>query len=294
MLPVHRSRSLTRLQPSYTPATVLADCTTVIYIGKSTSLLDPAIDEVTLIARCKDTWNKPAAFTWNPSTGLEMHYRIQPPADWIVSSAEDESMSTIDLDLSELDGSQESVKVNAEMKHCTSCHMVSDVFDQSRTCEECDLVGAEETLDGNGWTGEPPLPVSLSFGMELFDPWDSSAPFDFTTPNDFGPLVALPSSLNCLDFSIPELAPDSKLYESLQNEPLKSTAAFSWPAAQTAMPPNPTSPHYTSEVEGPHTYQYSFGELDLSGTSTYPFGDMFDETLQCDPFQFPEHSNFSQ
>jgi hypothetical protein len=223
-----------------------------------------------------------------------MHYRIQPPADWIVSSSEDESMSTIDLDLSEMDGSQESVTVNAKtIKHCTSCNMVSVVLGQSGRCEQCGLFQAEQTGTGDEWTGEDPFPVSLSFGMDLFDHWDGSVPFDFTSPNEFGPLVALPSSLTCLDFSIPELASDIKLYESLQNEPLKSPMPL--PTAQTAMPPSlTTSSHYMSEAEGPHTYQYTFNGLDPNGTSTYPCNNLSDETLQFDPFQFLDHSNSLQ
>jgi hypothetical protein len=274
---------------------MVADCTAVIYIGKSTSLLDPTIDEPTLITRCKTTWNKPAAFTWNSSTGLEMHYRIQPPAEWLVSSSEDESMSNIDFDLSELDESDEFTSVYAEvLKSCSICDMVCDVLDESGNCQQCRLSPAEEAVLGASWKEEDSLPVSLSFDLDLSDPWDLSSSFDLSTPYEFGPLVALPSSLNSLDFSIPELAPDVKLFDTFHPEPLKPPIPLSWPSTQMAMPSClTTSPHYTSEGQAPHIHQHTLGELEPNGTNTYLSSNLVHETSQYDPFQTLDPSNSS-
>lgn len=111
-------------------------CHYLIYIGKSTSLLEASSDEKTLISRWRSQWNKPAAFTWNSSKGLEMHYRIQPPADWIVSSSEDESMSSIDLDLSEF-GDVDEFTVNTDLLKCTACDTFWAMLDTNGYCHNC-------------------------------------------------------------------------------------------------------------------------------------------------------------
>ncbi|KAF2002622.1 hypothetical protein P154DRAFT_130744 [Amniculicola lignicola CBS 123094] len=95
-------------------------CHYLIYIGKATSLLEAAVDEKSLVGKWKSQWNKPAAFTWNTTKGLEMQYRIEPPTDWIVSSGENESMSSIDLDLDDLDEAEE-FTVNKDLEKCLGC-----------------------------------------------------------------------------------------------------------------------------------------------------------------------------
>lgn len=78
-------------------------CHYLIYIGKATALLELSSQEKSLLEHSRTDWNKPAAFTWDCARGLEMHYRIEPPAEWIVSEEEEESLSSIDVDLTEFD-----------------------------------------------------------------------------------------------------------------------------------------------------------------------------------------------
>jgi hypothetical protein len=111
-------------------------CHYLIYIGKATSLLEASSDEKTLVSKWRSQWNKPAAFTWNSANGLEMHYRIQPPADWIVSSSEDESMSSIDFDLSELDDGDE-FTANTDLLKCIACDTFWAMLDISGYCHNC-------------------------------------------------------------------------------------------------------------------------------------------------------------
>ena len=111
-------------------------CHYLIFIGKATSLLEVSSDEATLVKKWRSQWNKPAAFTWNSSSGLEMHYRIQPPADWIVSSFEDDLMSSIDLDLSEQDGGDE-FTLNADLVRCLSCDTFWAILDDNGYCRNC-------------------------------------------------------------------------------------------------------------------------------------------------------------
>ncbi|KAF2710635.1 hypothetical protein K504DRAFT_467034 [Pleomassaria siparia CBS 279.74] len=125
-------------------------CHYLIYIGKATSLLDAASDERALVDKWRSHWNKPAAFTWNPSNGLEMHYRIQPPAEWIVSSNEDESMSSIDSDLSEMDdGDEFGFTVNSDLLKCAACDMFWAMLDTNGLCQNCQFpFDAEWDLQG--------------------------------------------------------------------------------------------------------------------------------------------------
>lgn len=111
-------------------------CHYLIYIGKATSLLENSTDEKSLLTKWKTQWNKPAEFTWHPAKGLEMHYRIEPPADWIVSSSEDESLSSIDIDLSEFDGIEQFTQ-NADLLKCNSCGMFWTSLDANGFCQIC-------------------------------------------------------------------------------------------------------------------------------------------------------------
>jgi len=111
-------------------------CHYLIYIGKATSLLEVSSDETTLVSKWRSQWNKPAAFTWNSANGLEMHYRIQPPANWIVSSSEDESMSSIDFDLSELDDCDE-FTANTDLLKCIACDTFWAMLDINGYCHNC-------------------------------------------------------------------------------------------------------------------------------------------------------------
>jgi hypothetical protein len=111
-------------------------CHYLIYIGKVTSLLESSSEEKALVNKWKQQWNKPAAFTWNSSTGLEMHYRIQPPADWIISSSEDESMSSINLDLTDFEDSAE-FTINTDLLKCAGCDTFWATLDAEGLCPTC-------------------------------------------------------------------------------------------------------------------------------------------------------------
>jgi hypothetical protein len=108
----------------------------LIYIGKATSLLESASEETTLLDRWRTQWNKPAAFTWNSNQGLEMHYRIEPPANWIVSSSEDESLSSIDVDLSEFEDVAMFTE-DGDLLKCESCGTLWTDLDQGGLCLIC-------------------------------------------------------------------------------------------------------------------------------------------------------------
>lgn len=68
-----------------------------------------------------------------------MHYRIQPPAEWIVSSSEDESMSTIDLDLSELEDGAE-FTTNSDLLKCVQCGGLWSDLNEDGVCQTCDSI----------------------------------------------------------------------------------------------------------------------------------------------------------
>lgn len=95
-------------------------CHYLIYIGKATALLESSNEEKTLLDRWRTQWNKSAAFTWNCDQGLEIHYRIKPPANWIVSSSENESLSSIDVDLSEFEDVAMFTE-DGDLLKCASC-----------------------------------------------------------------------------------------------------------------------------------------------------------------------------
>ncbi|KAF2441691.1 hypothetical protein P171DRAFT_76700 [Karstenula rhodostoma CBS 690.94] len=111
-------------------------CHYLIYIGKATALLESSSEEKTLLDRWRTQWNNPAAFTWNCNQGLEMHYRIEPPANWIVSSSEDESLSSIDVDLSEFDDVAMFTE-DGDLLKCTSCGTLWTELDQGGLCLIC-------------------------------------------------------------------------------------------------------------------------------------------------------------
>ncbi|KAF1955603.1 hypothetical protein CC80DRAFT_505477 [Byssothecium circinans] len=113
-------------------------CHYLIYIGKATALLEAATDEKTLLDRWRNQWNKPAAFTWSSTQGLEMHYRIEPPADWIVSSTEDESLSSIDIDLSEFDDLAQFTQ-DSDLLKCTTCDNFWTSLDENGVCQICQV-----------------------------------------------------------------------------------------------------------------------------------------------------------
>ncbi|KAJ4294579.1 hypothetical protein N0V90_008270 [Kalmusia sp. IMI 367209] len=111
-------------------------CHYLIYIGKATALLESSSEEKTLLERWRTQWNKPAAFTWNCKQGLEMHYRIEPPANWIVSSSEDESLSSIDVDLSEFDEIALFTE-DGDLLKCSSCGTLWTKLDYAGFCQIC-------------------------------------------------------------------------------------------------------------------------------------------------------------
>ncbi|KAF1975937.1 hypothetical protein BU23DRAFT_566147 [Bimuria novae-zelandiae CBS 107.79] len=111
-------------------------CHYLIYIGKATSLLENSSEEKTLLEKWRTQWNKPAAFTWNYKDGLEMHYRIEPPAHWIVSSSEDESLNSIDFDLSEFDDVAMFTE-DGDLLKCTSCGTMWTDLDAAGHCLIC-------------------------------------------------------------------------------------------------------------------------------------------------------------
>ncbi|PVI06851.1 hypothetical protein DM02DRAFT_609239 [Periconia macrospinosa] len=111
-------------------------CHYLIYIGKATSMLEEAPDEKLLLQRWRRQWNRPAAFTWSSNQGLEMHYRIEPPADWIISSLENESLSSIDIDLSEFDDLAEFTQ-DSDLIKCGSCNTFWAMLNEDSTCDNC-------------------------------------------------------------------------------------------------------------------------------------------------------------
>ncbi|KAK7181534.1 hypothetical protein PSPO01_12424 [Paraphaeosphaeria sporulosa] len=111
-------------------------CHYLIYIGKATALLETSSEEKTLLDRWRTQWNKPAAFTWNCDQGLEIHYRIKPPADWIVSSSEDQSLSSIDVDLSEFNDVTAFTE-DGDLLKCASCGTLWTDLDQAGLCLIC-------------------------------------------------------------------------------------------------------------------------------------------------------------
>jgi hypothetical protein len=235
----------------------------VIYIGKATSLLDPQSDESMLVHRCKNAWNKPAAFTWNSSTGLEMHYRIQPPADWIVSSSEDESLNGIDLDLSELDDVDE-FTVNTDMLKCVSCGTLWDTLDQDGLCQQCQTLLNHGYVDPR-WLSTVSVDVSLplhgTYSKERTTPSDLSSSMNCSAGyHTVSPHAMLSSGYpeNLTEFDAPELF-QMPTYSS--HEPLLGTMSL---APQTApdlraLPvaaetPPPSAPQRYSEDATDHEY----------------------------------------
>ncbi|KAL5410374.1 hypothetical protein PMIN04_010654 [Paraphaeosphaeria minitans] len=111
-------------------------CHYLIYIGKATALLESSSEEKTLLDRWRTQWNQPAAFTWNCDQGLEIHYRIKPPANWIVSSSENESLSSIDVDLSEFNDVTAFIE-DGDLLKCASCGTLWTDLDQDGLCLIC-------------------------------------------------------------------------------------------------------------------------------------------------------------
>jgi hypothetical protein len=183
-------------------------CHYLIYIGKATSLLEASSDEKSLVNTWRSQWNKPAAFTWNSSNGLEMHYRIQPPANWIVSSSEDESMSSIDFDLSELDDGDE-FTANTDLLKCTACDTFWAILDTNGYCQNCQppfdsswlFQDADITSNlGVSFDSTVDLETDVSFELQGRDTWEE--PFvwgsDQNANLDFSPglgVLELESSL---------------------------------------------------------------------------------------------------
>ncbi|KAF2266715.1 hypothetical protein CC78DRAFT_566768 [Lojkania enalia] len=129
-------------------------CYYLIYIGKAASLLTAGSDEKTLVSRWESQWNKPAAFTWNPTRGFEMHYRIEPPADWIVSRSEDESMDSIDIDLTDFDQTEE-FTMNTDLLKCAGCGSFWASLDVLGLCHECG-----PAFSSTGFGSEGSIPIS--------------------------------------------------------------------------------------------------------------------------------------
>lgn len=111
-------------------------CHYLIYIGRATSLIDSSSEEKTLLEKWRSQWNKPAAFTWNCQDGLQMHYRIEPPANWIVSSSEDESLNSINVDLSEFDDIAMFTE-DGDLVKCVSCGTLWTDLDEAGHCLIC-------------------------------------------------------------------------------------------------------------------------------------------------------------
>ncbi|KAJ4357879.1 uncharacterized protein N0V89_002456 [Didymosphaeria variabile] len=125
-----------RKQESKQEALLRLLCHYLIYIGKATALLESSSEESTLLDRWRTPWNKPAAFTWNCNQGLEMHYRIEPLANWIISSSEDESLSSIDVDLSEFNDVAMFTE-DGDLLKCSSCGTLWTEVDQAGLCLIC-------------------------------------------------------------------------------------------------------------------------------------------------------------
>jgi hypothetical protein len=162
-------------------------CHYLIYIGKATSLLETSSDEKSLANTWRSQWNKPAAFTWNSSNGLEMHYRIQPPANWIVSSSEDESMSSIDFDLSELDDGDE-FTANTDLLKCTACDTFWAILDTNGYCQNCQppfdsswLFQDADIISNLGVSFDSTVDLETDLSFEL------RAPASWEEPSVWGP-----------------------------------------------------------------------------------------------------------
>jgi hypothetical protein len=183
-------------------------CHYLIYIGKATSLLEASSDEKTLVSKWRGQWNKPAAFTWNSANGLEMHYRIQPPADWIVSSSEDESMSSIDFDLSELDDGDE-FTANTDLVKCTACDTFWAMLDTHGYCQNCQPPFDSDWLfqdadisndSGGSFDSSVNLETDGSFEFQVPATWEEPSVWGLSQKDtlDFSPgpgLLELESSL---------------------------------------------------------------------------------------------------
>ncbi|KAF2636031.1 hypothetical protein P280DRAFT_553362 [Massarina eburnea CBS 473.64] len=150
-------------------------CHYLIYIGKATALLETNTDEKTLLHKWRTQWNKPAAFTWSSSRGLEMHVRIEPPTDWIVSSFEDESLSTIDIDLSDFDDLAQFTE-DSDLLKCSSCDTFWSSLDENGICQICQVdILPENSTSKDFWEGldldlGPPFDktsLNISFGSNV-------------------------------------------------------------------------------------------------------------------------------
>ncbi|KAF2466958.1 uncharacterized protein BDR25DRAFT_395489 [Lindgomyces ingoldianus] len=148
-------------------------CHYLIYIGKATSLLENSSDEKTLVGKWKSQWNKPAAFTWNCTKGLEMHYRIEPPADWIVSNSEDESMSSIDIDLDDLDDGAE-FTLNGDLLKCGACQTFWSSLDKNGFCQNCQPAFSNDCVFQSLALVDPPSFTSEdSFSSDINSNWNA-------------------------------------------------------------------------------------------------------------------------
>lgn len=150
-------------------------CHYLIYIGKATALLESSSEEKTLLDRWRTQWNKPAAFTWNCNQGLEMHYRIEPPANWIVSSSEDASLSSIDVDLSEFDDVAMFTE-DGDLLKCASCGTLWTELDQAGLC----LICQKPEYQDEGFTQLISFESDFDFSMDRVIGFDQQ--FDMTTP----------------------------------------------------------------------------------------------------------------
>ncbi|ORY10865.1 hypothetical protein BCR34DRAFT_338154 [Clohesyomyces aquaticus] len=149
-------------------------CHYLIYIGKATSLLESASDENALVKRWKSPWNKPAAFTWNRPNGLEMHYRID--QDWIVSNSENESMSSIDIDLDDLEDGAE-FTLNSDLLKCTVCETFWTNLDENGRCQSCQVgLELDEVIQFPTFEDTPNFSSSVSFESSFDISWDFSIP----------------------------------------------------------------------------------------------------------------------
>ncbi|KAF2184473.1 hypothetical protein K469DRAFT_185901 [Zopfia rhizophila CBS 207.26] len=190
----------------------------LIYIGKATSLLENSCDEKLLVQKWKCQWNKPAAFTWNSSTGLEMHYRIEPPADWVVLTSEEESMSCSDIDLldltNELTDEVVDFTANSDMSKCKTCDTFWASLDATGLCANCRSVW---NYSDENWMHQTPVPLD-SFDLDpTLDIQTSLQWNNLHSPNDQA------------SFDTEKYIPPASLFDSLELKNLELDLAFDNP-----------------------------------------------------------------
>ncbi|CAI6338732.1 unnamed protein product [Periconia digitata] len=154
-------------------------CHYLIHIGRATAMIDYTGDDKILLQKSRMQWDKPAAFTWSSRHELEMHYRIEPPADWIVSSSENESLSSIDIDLSELEDLTEFTQ-DSDLLKCGVCNSFWTLLNENGTCHDCHAI--------NRHTNDPGLfPSNLM--ISTYD--DSAQDFSFDSYSSLEDLEGL-------------------------------------------------------------------------------------------------------